>query len=112
MLDPIVKEQAENRRGNKGHNDIESQAKARVVALADSNFAKPAGGDLTNTHPVQAEHSQDGARLNADGVGVGCSGLRNSQATLGENQMPCGRNRKVLREPFDDAQENGVPPIH
>jgi hypothetical protein len=92
--------------GKEGHEQRQGHASTGRLASRD------AARHLRDALSVEANHRDDCARLDYDGVGVGGLTASDSQKALGDEQMSRRTDREVLRQPLHEAQDQCLPPAH
>ena len=98
-LDLVDQEEAEDRRGQKGDEDIADEPPRHRVALQHPFEHRPEGA------PVEDDDRQDRAQLDDDVERRPFLGVEAEQFG-GENQVPGRGNRQELGDALDDAEDD------
>ena len=109
LLDRVVEQGSEERRGKEGRCHVEQQAPAGGVAPHE------APEHLRDARPVEAEHGENRPALDRDlegGERLAALGALESQQPGREDQMPRRRDGQELGHALDEAEDDGLPPLH
>ena len=105
-FDFFLKEEAAEDGGEEGDEDVPQEEEAGGV------FAEEAEEEAAAALKVEAEDGEDGADLDDDGEGFGAVGGGDAEDFLGEEDVAGGADGEVFGEAFDEADEDGLPPVH